>query len=59
MSTIALKNQNVYVNKKAEKKAEKKVSVWSKIEAFIMENADALEAYACSLDGRTYVPDHK
>lgn len=59
MSTIALKNQNVYVNKKAEKKAEKKVSVWSKIGAFIMENADALEVYACSLDGRTYVPDHK
>ena len=59
MSTIALNNQNVYVNNKAEKKAEKKVSVWAKIEAFLLENADALEAYACTLDGRTYVPDHK
>lgn len=59
MSTIALNNQNVYVNNKAEKKVEKKMSVWAKIRAFIMENADALEAYACTLDGRTYVPDHK
>ena len=47
MSTIALNNQNVYVNNKAEKKVEKKMSVWAKIGAFIMENADALEAYAC------------
>ena len=54
MSTIALNNQNVYVNNKAEKKVEKKMSVWAKIGAFIMENADA-----CTLDGRTYVPDHK
>ena len=46
MSTIALNNQNVYVNNKAEKKVEKKMSVWAKIGAFIMENADALEAYA-------------
>ena len=53
MSTIALNNQNVYVNNKAEKKVEKKMSVWAKIGAFIMENADALEAYACTLDGRT------
>ena len=59
MSTIALNNQNVYVNNKAEKKVEKKMSVWAKIGAFIMENADALEAYACTLDGRTYVPDQK
>lgn len=59
MTTIALKNQNVYVNNKAEKKAEKKVSVWAKIEAFLLENADALEAYACLVSGRTYVPDHK
>ena len=59
MSTIALNNQNVYVNNKAEKKVEKKMSVWAKIGAFIMENADALEAYACTLDGITYVPDHK
>ena len=30
MSTIALNNQNVYVNNKAEKKVEKKMSVWAK-----------------------------
>ncbi len=59
MSTIALKNQNVYVNKKAEKKAEKKMSVWSKIGAFIVENSDALEAYACMLGGRCYIPREK
>ena len=52
MSTIALNN-------KAEKKVEKKMSVWANAVSFIMENADALEAYACTLDGRTYVPDHK
>lgn len=32
MSTIALNNQNVYVNNKAEKKVEKKMSVWAKSE---------------------------
>ena len=37
MSTIALNNQNVYVNNKAEKKVEKKMSVWAKIGAFIFK----------------------
>ena len=59
MSTIALKNQNVYVSNKVEKKVEKKVSVWEKIKKFCMDNAEVFEAYACSLDGRTYIPYNK
>ena len=51
--------QKAEKQKLQKKKVEKKMSVWAKIGAFIMENADALEAYACTLDGRTYVPDHK
>ena len=45
MSTIALNNQNVYVNNKAEKKGRKrKMSVWAKMENLLWKIARCIRS---------------
>lgn len=55
MSTIAIKNQTVC----ADMKADRKLTLKERIRNYVLENAEIIEVYACSLSGRTYIPYNK